>query len=154
MGDDLVATWKSKIKWYSENNHFKDMNRIDGMPTEFERKICLLEKIESLIRDPQCQPEHFTDRIIFMSTNTDTEWGAKGNERCACNSRGHRSFLGPGSKEKWYGTCNDKPDESWDQTAQNMMANFLDPVIQNFVPPAPLREENYEAKEEKEVNTL
>ena len=24
MGDDPVATWKSKIKWYSENNHLKD----------------------------------------------------------------------------------------------------------------------------------
>ena len=39
MKDDPIATWKSKIKWYSENNHFKDMNRIDGMPTEFEWKI-------------------------------------------------------------------------------------------------------------------
>ena len=53
MGDDPVATWKSKIEWYSENNHFKDMNRIDGMPTEFECKIFrgittlgLLEKIQ------------------------------------------------------------------------------------------------------------
>ena len=36
MGYDPIATWKSKIKWYSENNHFKDMNRIDGMSTEFE----------------------------------------------------------------------------------------------------------------------
>ena len=54
MGDDPTATWKSKIKWYSENNHFKDMNRIDGMPTEFEWTIFpgittlgLLEKIDS-----------------------------------------------------------------------------------------------------------
>ena len=39
MGDDPFATWKSKIQWYSENNDFKDMNRIDGMPTEFEWKI-------------------------------------------------------------------------------------------------------------------
>ena len=31
--DDPIATWKSKIRWYSENNHFKDMNRIDSMPT-------------------------------------------------------------------------------------------------------------------------
>ena len=27
-----------KFKRYSENNHFKVMNRIDGMPTEFQRK--------------------------------------------------------------------------------------------------------------------
>ena len=36
MGDDPIATWKSKFKWYSENNHFKDMNGIDGMPTKFD----------------------------------------------------------------------------------------------------------------------
>ena len=35
MGNDPIATWKSKIKWYSENNYFKDMNGIDGMPTMF-----------------------------------------------------------------------------------------------------------------------
>ena len=34
------------------------------------------------------------------------------------------SFLEPGSEETWYGTYTDKPDGSWDQTAQNMMANF------------------------------
>ena len=36
MGDNLIATWISKIEWHSENNHFKDMNRIDRMPTEFK----------------------------------------------------------------------------------------------------------------------
>ena len=129
MGDDPIATWKSKIKWYSENNHFKDMNRIDGMPTEFEWKIFpgittlgLLEKIQSLMRDLQCEPEHFKDRIIFLSMYNDIEWRAKGNkEICEYHSqtvaicarkfaRGHWSFLGRGSEEKWYGTCTDKPD--------------------------------------------
>ena len=71
-----TATWKSKIKWYSEKNHFKDINQIDGMPTEFERKIFtgittlgLLEKIQSLMRDLQCESGHFKDRIIFMTLN-------------------------------------------------------------------------------------
>ena len=40
MGDDPIATWKGNFNWYSESNHFKDMNRIDGMPTEFEWKYC------------------------------------------------------------------------------------------------------------------
>ena len=31
--------WKEKIKWYFENNHVKDLNRIDGEPMEFEWKI-------------------------------------------------------------------------------------------------------------------
>ena len=39
-------------------------------------------------------------------------------------SRGHWSFLGPGSGEKWYGSHTDKPDGSWNQPAKNMMANF------------------------------
>ena len=71
---DLITTWKTKIKWYSENNHFKDMDRIDGMPTEFGWKISpgvttlgLLEKIQSLMKDRQCKLEDFNDRIIFMS---------------------------------------------------------------------------------------
>ena len=66
MGDDPIATGKSKIEWYSENNHFKDMNRVDGRPTEFEWTIFpgittlgLLEKIQSPMRDPLCEPENF-----------------------------------------------------------------------------------------------
>ena len=39
MGDDPTAAWKNKIRWYSENNHLKELNRIDVMPTEFEWKI-------------------------------------------------------------------------------------------------------------------
>ena len=69
-GDDSIATWKSKIKWYSENNHFKDMNRIDGLPTEFEWKIFpgittldFLEKIQSLMTDLQCELENFKDHL-------------------------------------------------------------------------------------------
>ena len=143
MGDDPVATWKSKIEWYSDNHHFKDMNRIDGMLTEFEWKIFpgimtlgLLERIQSLMRDLQCEPEQFKDRIILMSMYNDTEWGARGNkEICEYNSqtvanyvrrfpRGHWSFFGPGSEEKWCGTYTNKPDGSWNQSAENMMANF------------------------------
>ena len=94
MGDDPIATWKNKIKWYSENNHFKYMNRIDGEPTEFERKIFqgittlgLLEKIQSLMRDLQCEPEHFTERILFMSMYNDIAWEKGNTERCDYNSK-------------------------------------------------------------------
>ena len=84
MGDDpCIAIGKSKIKWCSEN-HFKDLNQIDRMPTEFEWKIFpgittmgFLKKIQSLMRDLQCEPEHFKDRIIFMSMYNDIEWKAK-----------------------------------------------------------------------------
>ena len=93
----LLRPGRAKLnKWYSENNHFKDMNRIDGMPTEFEWKIFpgittlgLLEKIQNLMTDLQCEPEHFKGRIIFMSMYNDIEWDAKGNkEQCVRNSLG------------------------------------------------------------------
>ena len=107
----LLRPGKAKINGFSENNQFKDMNRIDGMPTEFEWNI-------------------------FMSMYNDIAWQEKGNTaRCVYNSqtvanyarklpRGHWSFLGSGSEEKWYGTYIDKHDGSWDQTALKMMANF------------------------------
>ena len=61
MGHDLIAAWKSKVEWYSENNHFESMNRTDGVPPEFEWKIFpgitalgLLEQIQKLLTDLQC----------------------------------------------------------------------------------------------------
>ena len=41
----------------------------------------LLEKIQSLMRDLQCEPEHFKDRIIFMSMYNDIAWGEKRKQR-------------------------------------------------------------------------
>ena len=47
-----------KLNGFPENNNFKETNRIDGRPTEFEWTIFpgittlgLLEKIQSLMRD-------------------------------------------------------------------------------------------------------
>ena len=100
MGDDLIATWKRKIQSSSENNHFKDMNRIDGMPTEFEWKIIpgitalgFLDKIQKLMTDLQCEPENFKDRIIFMSMYNDIEWKAKGNKDVNTMYRQLRNML-------------------------------------------------------------
>ena len=71
-----------------------------------------------------------------MSMYNIIAWREKGNtEKCEYNSqtiancarkfpRGHWSFLGPRSEEKWYGTYTDKPDGPWDQTAENMMAKL------------------------------
>ena len=38
---------------------------------------------ENLMEGIQCEPEHFNDRIIFMSMNNDFAWGENGNtENC------------------------------------------------------------------------
>ena len=62
MGNDCIATWKSKIKWYSEKQSLQgyESNRrdADGMPTEFEQKVYpgitvlgFLETIQSVMPD-------------------------------------------------------------------------------------------------------
>ena len=70
--------------------------------------------------------------------NNDIVWRERGNtEKCEKNSvevatytrrftRGHWSFLGPGSEKKWYGTCSDKPDGDLDRTAERIMINFAE----------------------------
>ena len=73
-----------------------------------------------------------------MSMFNDIVWDQKGNnETCENNSktihkyarrftRGHLSFLGPGSEKKWYGIYDHKPDVSWDRTAEKMLLNFAE----------------------------
>ena len=81
MRGDPNAAWMNEVEWYSQNNHSKELNRIDGMQTEFEWKnfqgfttLGLLEKIQDLMKDLQCEPEHFTDRVIFMSMFDGIMW--------------------------------------------------------------------------------
>ena len=143
--DELNEAWRNKNKLYCENNHFKDRNRIDGRPTEFEWKIFpgfttlnLLEEIQNFVKVLQCEPEQFDDRIIFMSMYNDSVWGEEENAKTCENSslvdanyarrfpRGRWSFLGPGSEKKWYGTYSDKLDGVWDKTAKQMMMNFAE----------------------------
>ena len=93
MGDDPIAIWKSKSKWYSEkNNHLlqryeSNWRNTDGVRVE-NIPLGFLEKIQKLIADLQCEPEHFKDMIIFMSMYNDIVWHAKGNqEQCEYNSK-------------------------------------------------------------------
>ena len=95
MGDDPVESWKSKIQWYSDNNYFSELNRKDGQLMEFEWKIFpglttvgILDQIQQMMGELQCEPENFTGRIIFMSMFNDIVWDAKGNDEiCENNSK-------------------------------------------------------------------
>ena len=144
MGGDRNAAWMNKIKWYFENNYLKELNRIDGMQTEFEWKIFpgfttigILEEIQELMKGMQCEPEHFTGRIIFMSMFDEIMWRENDNtEECDQNAiedrkyarrfhRGHWSFPGPGLQKTWYKTCSDKPNREWDRTAAMMILQMV-----------------------------
>ena len=145
MGDDPVESWKSKIQWYSDNDYFKDLNRIDGQPIELEWKIFpgfttmgILNQIQHMMEELQCDPADFKGRIIFMSMFNDIVWDSKENDQICENisltitqyarrfPRGHWSFPGPGSEKKWYGTYDHKPDGSWDITAEKMLLTFAE----------------------------
>ena len=154
MRDEPIEVWKNEIKRFLENNDLKDLDRIDGWPTEFEWQIFTgfttlshLEEIQKLMKHLQCEPEQFNDRIIFMSMYNDIVCGEKGNtERCEYNSqtaanyarrfpRARSSFLGAGSEKKLCGTYSDKPDRAWDKTAEQMMMNFSEsghPIFRAF----------------------
>ena len=74
-------------------------------------EVTILSKIQQMMGDLQCEPENFTDRIIFISMFNDIVWDAKGHDQlCVNNSetiqeyaerfpRGHWSFLRSGSEE-------------------------------------------------------
>ena len=95
MGDNPVESWKKQIQWYSDNNYFSELNRIDGQLVEFEWKIFpglttvgILNEIQQMMGKSQCEPENFTGRIIFMSMFNDIVRDAKGNdELCVNNSK-------------------------------------------------------------------
>ena len=104
----------------------------------------ILNQIQQMMGELQCEPENFTGRIIFMSMFNDIVWDAKGNDETRENNSkiiepyargfpcGHWSFPGPGSEKKWYGTYDHKPDGSWDRTAEKMLQNFAESGHQIF----------------------
>ena len=84
MGDNPVESWKRQIQWYSDNDYFKELNRIDGQPLEFVWKIFpglttvgILNQIQQMIGELLFEPENFTSRTIFMSMFNDIVWDAK-----------------------------------------------------------------------------
>ena len=81
-------------------------------------------------------PEHFEDRIIFVSMYNDVDWRKGGHEEmCMSNSSnvaayagtipvGHGSSLAPGTEEKWHGTHDYKPNGLWNNVAEMMTVNL------------------------------
>ena len=69
------------MKWYLENRSLKDVDRIDREPMEFEWTICpgfatlwILNEIQNMMAELQCEPEQFQGRIIFMSMFREFVW--------------------------------------------------------------------------------
>ena len=112
---------------------------------EFEWKIFpgfttmgILNQIQQMMGELQCEPENHTGRIIFMSMFNGISCGTKDNEReCLVNAKvvslyakrfgvGQWSFIGPGSEKKWYSISEDSPQGIWDKIAERMLLEFAE----------------------------
>ena len=109
---------EDRLAWFKSSPEYRDFDRIDGEPTEFEWNIFpgfntlqLSQEVKSLLLRLGETPENFTGRIIFMSMFNDISWRSGDNEKeSESNARlvslyakrfgtGQWSFLGPGQRK-------------------------------------------------------
>ena len=87
--------WKKRIEWIINEKSYRDYDRINGEPTEFEWNIFpgfttlqLCGKVTDLLSNFGETPETFTGRILFMSMFNDISCDGKGNkEECLAHVR-------------------------------------------------------------------
>ena len=143
--------WEQRLGWIRSSQKYRNFDRIDGEPMEFECNIFpgfntsqLSEEVKSLLHRLGETPEIFTGRIIFMSMFNDISCDNKGNEEeCLANAqlvslyarkfgKGQWSFIGPGSEKKWYCISEDSPQGIWDNMAERMLFEFAEKVDVQF----------------------
>ena len=135
--------WEDRLGWFKSSQVYRNFDRIDGEPMEFEWNIFpgfttlqLSPEVKSLLLRSDETPENFTGRIIFMSMFNDISCGSEDNEQeCLANAQlvsllakrfgaGQWSFLGPGSEKKWFYISEDSSQGEWEKMAELMMFKF------------------------------
>ena len=110
--------WEERLEWFKTSQEYRNLDRIDGEPRDFEwnifpgfKTLQLNEEVKRLLLRLGETPENFTRRIIFMSIFNDISCGSKDNEKeCESNANlvslfatrfgtGQWSFVGPGSEK-------------------------------------------------------
>ena len=76
--ENTNEVWKYKIKWYIENHHLKDLNRIDGESMEFEWKIYPRFTTFDLLT--QIQEYHERTKSVIQSSSK------AGSSSCQCSA--------------------------------------------------------------------
>ena len=86
----------------------------------------ILNQIQQMMGESQCEPENFTGRIIFMSMFNDFVWDAGGNdELCENNSKTIiKSMLKYFLAVIGLSWDDGKPHGSWNRTAVKMLQSF------------------------------
>ena len=149
--------WEQRLGWIKSAQSYRNFDRIDGEPTEFEWNIFpgfntlqLSDQVKSLLYRLGETPEIFTGRILFMSMFNDISCGTKDNEKeYLVNARlvslyarrfgkGQWSFIGPGSEKKWYYMKEYSPQGIWDNLAEKMLLEFAESGCPIFRATTPL----------------
>ena len=85
--------WEQRLGWNKSSQIYRNLDRIDGEPMEFEWNIFpifdtlqICDKVKSLLSTLGKSPKKFT--IIFLSMFNDISCGTKDNEReCSANAK-------------------------------------------------------------------
>ena len=89
------TAWEQRLEWFKTTPEYRNLERIDGEPMEFEWNIFpgfttlqLSHKVQELLSRLSVTPEKFIGRIIFMSMFNDISWRSKDNKReCDSNAQ-------------------------------------------------------------------
>ena len=93
--EDAIKMWNDQVSTLKMCHTFRELQRLDGEPIDFEWKIFpgataldILHEIQTDLQGKHVIPENFSDRIIFMSMFNDIDVEKKDNEDfCASTSR-------------------------------------------------------------------
>ena len=137
--------WEQRLGLLKTSSKYRNFDRIDGEPMEFEWNIFpgfntlqLSEEVKRLLLGLGETPENFTWKILFLSMFNDISCGTKDNAtECVANARlvslcarifrkGQWSFTGPGSEKKWYSISEDSPQGIWDKIAAILLLEFAE----------------------------
>ena len=136
--------WGGQLMDFQSTDSIHEFYGIDGEPIEFERNLfpgCtsleLLRKIYGDLQRRNIDPEKFGNRLVFMSMFNDVDSIKK--KRTKMNvfqnceeikdyakrfTRGQWTFCGPGSEERWCGTCACTPEGKWNSVTALMLQRF------------------------------
>ena len=77
--------WEHRLGWFKTSQEYRNFDRIDGEPMEFEWDIFpgfnafqLSQEVKDLLLRLNETPENVTGRIILMSMFNDISWGSRG----------------------------------------------------------------------------
>ena len=88
------TVWEDKLTWFKSSQEYRNLDRIDGGPLEFEWNIFpgfttlqLCNKVQEFMSKMSEKTEEFTGRIIFMSMFNDISWRSQDNDQeCELNA--------------------------------------------------------------------